>query len=54
MAPIIIPQLSCAWVRIVLGWMTSEEVLVLHPPPHFFIRKVRVGENDGFLINVEF
>jgi hypothetical protein len=24
-----------AWARVVLGWVTSREVLVLHPPPFF-------------------
>ncbi|KAK8705001.1 hypothetical protein V6N13_048612 [Hibiscus sabdariffa] len=29
--PIRTPQLKRAWARVVLGWVTSWEVLVLHP-----------------------
>ena len=30
--PIRTPQLSVLWARVLLGWVTSWKVLVLHPP----------------------
>ena len=30
-------EVKRVWARVVLGWVTSWEVLVLHPPTFFFI-----------------